>query len=238
VIPQLAVLAALAALWQALAMLSGGIATPAASVARAATLLATPAFWADAATTGQAFALSALLSIAGGLAVAAAIGRTPLAVAVLEPVLVNLYALPKVTLYPLVLLLFGLGIRAKVAFGVMHGLLPLALFTLGAIVNIPPVLLRTAAVLHLSPGQTLCRVVLPAILPEVLAGVRLAVSLSLLGVLIGEMFASSSGLGHRAMAAMENGDMAAVLAEALLLAAFAVALNTALLAAARPWAPR
>jgi NitT/TauT family transport system permease protein len=54
-----------------------------------------------------------------------------------------------------------------------------------------------------------------------------------LGVLIGEMFASTRGLGHRVMTAMEVGDMATVLAVALLLAGFAVTLNAALLGANR-----
>ncbi len=207
----------------------GEIAAPLATVVRLWQLLGTASFQADMLATGRAFALAVVLSVAGGLLLAGLIGRNRLAVAVSAPVLVNLAAIPKVTLYPLVLLLFGLGIRAKVAFGVMHGLPPLALFTIGAMANVRPAWLRTAMALRLSPGQVLVRVVLPAILPEIAAGVRLAVSLCLLGVLIGEMFASSSGLGHRAMTAIETGDMAGVLATALLLAGFATAVNWVLL---------
>ena len=232
----LLLLLAFALAWQGFAAEfgHGEIASPLATLTRLWQLLGTASFAADMLATGQAFALSVVLSVTGGLLVAGLIGRNRLALAVAGPVLVNFTAIPKVTLYPLVLLLFGLGIRAKVAFGVMHGLLPLALLTTGAIANVRPAFLRTAAALRLSPGQVMVRVILPAILPEVLAGVRLAVSLCLLGVLIGEMFASSSGLGHRAMNAIQTGDMASVLATALLLAAFATALNWLLLRVSPP----
>ena len=218
----------LAAAWQALSLGAAGLASPLQAVQRLAALLATAAFWADIAATGWAFLLAAALSLLGGLAFGAALGTSRLAAAVAQPILVNLYSLPKVTLYPVVLLLFGLGPPAKIAFGVMHGLVPLTLFTMAAIANTPPVLLRTAAIMRLTRLQTLAFVILPAILPELLAGARLGVSLSLLGVLIGEMFASTRGLGHRVMTAMEAGDMATVLAVAMLLAAVAVGLNLAL----------
>ena len=65
--------------------------------------------------------------------------------------LAGFYTIPKVTLYPVVLLMFGLGMSAKVAFGVMHGLVPVTLLTLGAVRNLPPTLLRTARVLRLPP---------------------------------------------------------------------------------------
>ena len=89
---------------------------------------------------------------------------------------------------------------------------------------------RAAAAMRLTAWQTVSSVILPAILPEVLAGARLAVSLSLLGVLIGEMFASQRGLGHLAIGAMERGDVASVLAVALLLAALAILANALMLA--------
>ena len=69
-----------------------------------------------------------------------------------EPVLGAFYALPKVTLYPVVLLLFGLGGAAKVAFGVMHGLIPIGLVTMAAVLEVRPVLLRTGRAMRLGAG--------------------------------------------------------------------------------------
>jgi NitT/TauT family transport system permease protein len=67
--------------------------------------------------------------------------------------------------------------------------------------------------------------VLPAVMPEVLSGIRLGFSLTLLGVLIGEMFASKRGLGFLVTQAMNLGDTETIMAVAVLLTAFAVTAN-------------
>ena len=233
----LAVLAALLAIWQALYLVVGesGLSSPAQAFTRLMVLMGTASFWNNAAETGQAFAASLAISVVGGVALGVVLGMRRLASRVFEPILVNLYALPKVTLYPVVLLLFGLGMSARVAFGVMHGLIPLTLFTMNAILQLRPVYLRAARIMRLNGWQIATRVMLPAVLPEVLSGARLCVSLCLLGVLIGEMFASSRGLGFMVTNAMQVGDMATALAVALLLATLAVVVNMALLALDRAW---
>lgn len=231
----LAVLAVLVAGWQVLFWFVGGsgLTSPAATAARLAELLGTQDFWGHARETAQALVLSFAISLVAGVGLGMVLGMRRVVGAVSEPILVNLYSLPKVTLYPLVLLTFGLGISARVAFGVMHGMIPLTLFTMNAILNLKPVYLRTAGVLRLSGWQTATQVVLPAVVPEILAGARLGFSLCLLGVLIGEMFASRRGLGAMVTQAMGLGDMATVLAVVLLLAAFAILANAALLALGR-----
>lgn len=218
--------------WQTLAIaISGsGMASPIETAAALRRLLADPAFWRDVAETAEAYGLSLAIVIVGGIALGLLLGTNRLAGEVTEPLLVTFYALPKVTLYPVVLLLFGLGMSARVAFGVMHGLIPLTLFAMTAVLRLRPVYLRAAAAMRLTRWQIMGSVIWPAIQPELFAGGRLAVSLTLLGVLIGEMFASQRGLGHLAIGAMERGDMATVLAVALLLAAFAVLANVALIA--------
>ena len=118
---------------------------------------------------------------------------------VADPILSSFYTIPKVTLYPVMLLIFGIGMSAKVAFGVIRGVIPVMLFTTAAVKNIPPVLLRTARVLRLSPTKTALSLLAPAVAPEIITGLRVGFALTLLGVLIGEMFASQRGLGflHR-----------------------------------------
>lgn len=226
------VLLAGVAAWQALASLTAGsgLASPGETVRALQRMSGEPDFWSDVTETAHAFGLSLVLVLVCGLALGLLLGTSRLTGEVTEPLLVTFYALPKVTLYPVVLLLFGLGMSARVAFGVMHGLVPLTLITMNAALRIKPVYLRAARTMRLTAWQTVHAVIWPAIKPEIFAGARLAFSLSLLGVLIGEMFASRRGLGHRAIGAMERGDMAAVLAVALLLAAFAMLANAGLLA--------
>lgn len=218
-------------LWQALYFIAGEttITSPIATFAHLGKLMGTAQFWGHVSETAQAFAMAVAISIVGGIVLGTLLGLHRTSGVVSEPILVALYSLPKVTLYPLVLLCFGLGISAKVAFGAMHGLIPVTIFTMKAIMNIKPVYLRTARLMRLSPGQVATTIALPAVLPEVMAGARLGVSLSLLGVLIGEMFASKRGLGYLINNAMGLGDIATIMSVAVFLSIFAVATNALLL---------
>ena len=149
---------------------------------------------------------------------------------VAEPILIALYSIPKITLYPVILLMFGLGISAKIAFGAIHGVIPVVIVTMAAVRNIRPVLIRTARSMTLSPWDALIHVLVPATLPEIISGVRIGFALTLLGTLIGEMFASKSGIGFMLMHAMEGVETAQITALALLLFIFATAVNFGLLA--------
>lgn len=213
--------------WQCLHWIAGDVAisSPAGTLEKLGQLLETTKFWEDIAETGRAFLFALLLSLVGGIILGVLLGINHVAATVTEPILLALYSLPKVTLYPLVLLVFGLGLPAKVAFGAMHGLIPVSIVTMNSILHLKPVYLRTAKVLQLSPLQTVTTLLLPAVLPEVFSGLRLGFSLSLLGVLIGEMFASRRGLGFVIMNAMNLNDVASIMAVALLLAAFSLASN-------------
>ncbi len=217
--------------WQALYWLAGDIAltSPAMTAEHLGKLLGTARFWSNAAETARAFGLAVAISLAGGVVLGVLLGLNRTSGVVSEPILIALYSLPKVTLYPLVLLCFGLGMSAKVAFGAMHGLIPVTIFTMKAIMQIKPVLWRTARAMRLSPRQTALTIALPAVLPEVIAGARLGFSLTLLGVLIGEMFASQRGLGFMIMSAMGLGDIATIMAVAVFLSVFAIAANALLL---------
>jgi NitT/TauT family transport system permease protein len=218
-------------LWQTLHLLVGAssLASPFQTVVKLGSLLATAEFWQNVAETMRAFAAAFLISLVGGIALGILLGVRRLAGNVAEPILVNLYSIPKVVLYPLVLLCFGLGISAKIAFGVMHGLIPITLFSMNAIRQMKPVYRRTAQVLRLSSAQSAFTVILPAILPEVISGVRLGFSLTLLGVLIGEMFASQRGLGFMLISAINIGQIDTIMAVALLLTIVAVTCNSLLL---------
>lgn len=230
-LPPLVVALTLLAFWQILNSATGffAISSPAATAQRMASLMGTHRFWLDVQETGLAFLAAIVIAVIAGVALGVVLGLSRGLGDTFEPILVTFYSLPKVTLYPLVLLLFGLGMSAKVAFGVMHGLVPITLMTRNAITQVKPVYWRTAHALRMSYGSTVRHVVLPAILPELIAGVRIGFALSLLGVLIGEMFASKRGLGYAAVNAMNLGDIDTIMAIGLFLAVFAVTCNALLL---------
>jgi NitT/TauT family transport system permease protein len=219
------------ALWQAIGSWTGGVAVspPLQTLVYLSALLRTWMFWDHAGATLAAFMLAFALSALIGLALGLIFGVRRFAGEVAEPILAGFYTIPKVTLYPVVLLVFGLGMSAKVAFGVMHGLVPVTLFTLGAVRNLSPVLIRTAKVLRLSPGRTMRWILLPACLPDIVSGLRIGFSLSLLGVLIGEMFSSQRGLGFLLVSGMAQNNVPLSTAIVTVIIAMAIAANTLML---------
>jgi len=219
------------AAWQALHQIAGETALPAPipTLSYLVHNVATRRFSENAATTAVEFGYALVFAYAIGLAVGIWMGAHRLAGAVGEPILVALYSLPKIVLYPVVLLIFGLGISGKVTFGAMHGILPVALLTMGAIRAIPPVYLRAARTLRLSAGETIANVLLPAALPEVFTGLRIGFSVTLLGVLLGEMFASKQGLGSMIMTDMQLLQGEEMMTVTIVLFAFAAIANAVLL---------
>jgi NitT/TauT family transport system permease protein len=222
------VILACIAIWQSLYLYVGdsALASPLQTIEKLSVLLRNGDFWTHVTETGRAFVLALLIAVLGGISLGVILGLGRLAGDVAEPILVTLYSVPKIVLYPLVLLCFGLGMSAKVAFGVMHGLIPITLFSMNAIRQMKPVYRRTSQVLRLTTLQTALTVIVPAILPEIISGVRLGFSLTLLGVLIGEMFASQRGLGFLLTSAINLGQIDTIMAIALLLTVFAIACNT------------
>ncbi|MEA2910471.1 MAG: NitT/TauT family transport system permease protein, partial [Bradyrhizobium sp.] len=115
------------ALWQAIGSWTKGVAVspPLQTLVYLFDLLRTWMFWDHAAATLAAFLVAFSLSALIGLALGLIFGVQRFTGEVAEPILAGFYTIPKVTLYPVVLLVFGLGMSAKIAFGVMHGLVPM-----------------------------------------------------------------------------------------------------------------
>jgi NitT/TauT family transport system permease protein len=152
----IAIVAAILVIWLGLYAYAGDVAItpPLRTFAFAAELFSRASFWNHVGATMAAFAMALAISAVTGVALGLVLGMRRFAGEVAEPILSSLYTIPKVTLYPVMLLIFGLGMSAKVAFGVIHGMIPVMLFTMAAVKNIQPVLLRTARVLRRrsSPG--------------------------------------------------------------------------------------
>jgi NitT/TauT family transport system permease protein len=220
----------LVGLWQAVFVIAGplAIASPGATLDYLVQQARDGGLWPHLWATGQAFLIALAIAVMGGLLLGLLAGLGATAAETAEPLLMALNAIPKIALYPVVLLLFGIGLPAKVAFGAIHGIVPVAIFTLNACRGVPPVLLKTAAVLRLSPAERIRRILLPSALPEVVAGVRLGFSLTLIGTVLGEMFGAQSGLGYLLMTSIGLQNTQAIMAVTVLLIAFAAAVSTAL----------
>jgi len=188
-------------------------------------LLHRSSFWTNVAATLFAFACAAGIAVAAGVTLGAWLGNSRGAGDTGEPLLMSLGSLPKVTLYPVVLMFCGLTLSAKITFGVLHGIVPITLFTMGAVRNIPPVVRRIGRLHNLSPTRQLFSLLIPAAFPEIFSGIRIGISVTLLGVVLGEMFASTQGLGTVLMSAIGLADLPTVAAVTLILIASATLLG-------------
>lgn len=227
----LIVVALVLIVWQALFAAVGpqAMTPPLETIGYLAQLLTTEAFWGHVEETSRAFLLALLLAVVLGLFMGFLLGAHRFSRDVFESILVAFYSIPKITLYPIILLAFGLGLPAKIAFGTIHGIVPVAIFTMGAVSNISPILIKTARVLKLRPWRVVAAVLFPAALPEIFTGIRVGFALTLIGTLLGEMFGSQRGLGYLLMTAIGLQNVRLIMAVTLLIVLFAASVSTILI---------
>ena len=209
--------------WAILASLSGPqvLTGPVPTMRYIGVLFADPDFWQNVWATLEAFTLALVIAWTGGVAIGLILGAHRLTGQVLEPILAGLYSIPKITLYPVILLIFGLTLSARVAFGAIHGIIPVAIFTMTAVNSVRPIHIRAAQSMRLGAMKTVWYVMVPACLPGIMSGLRVGFSLTLLGTLLGEMFASQHGIGFLLSNAMQTDNTKLIVALAVLLVATA-----------------
>jgi len=150
----------------------------------------------DLAYSGTNFFIGVGLAIAGGVIGGVLIGWYRRLGMVVEPFLTALYSTPRVALVPLVLIWFGIGMWSKVFIVFINAFFPVLINTIGGVRATDADLLRAARAFRASDWQIFTTVVIPGSVPFILTGVRQAVSLGLIGVVVGEMFGGSEGIGY------------------------------------------
>ncbi|HEX9822433.1 MAG TPA: ABC transporter permease [Methylomirabilota bacterium] len=152
------------------------------------------------AKTAVAYALSVALGVSLGIAV----GSVRALREVLNPFVVALYGMPKILVLPWIVLLLGFGTAPAILYGTIHGFFPILVLVMGGVRDVDRTLVSVARAFGATTWQLYWKVLLPAIVPTVLAGMRLGIVFCLLGVLIVEMFAGVRGMGH-VMGSLANG---------------------------------
>jgi NitT/TauT family transport system permease protein len=184
-----------------------------------------PAVFAAIRLTLYELAVAFVLSIVIGLAIGVSLGLSEFGRNGVLPIVLLLYAIPQVVLLPLVVMLFGIGPVSKIVFGFSHGIFPVILTTVTGMRSVSPLLLRGALSTGATRLQLVRHVIFPHMVPTVFAGFRLAMTVTLLGVLLAELFVSISGIGYYANVFGQSFDPAPLFALILTLAVMAVMLN-------------
>jgi NitT/TauT family transport system permease protein len=170
-------------------------------------------------------AVAFVLSVVFGILIGVGIGSTEWGRRGFMPIVLLLYAIPQVILLPLFILAFGLGPAGKIAFGFSHGIFPVLVNTVAGMQGVNQLLVRSAESMGASRAQVIRYVVFPHMVSAVFAGLRLAMTLTLLGVLLAELFVSLTGIGYFTQVYAENFNPVPLFALIFTLAIMAIALN-------------
>lgn len=166
-------------------------------VVRLGGLLATGSFWSTALVPSlSAIALAFVLAIVLGVVAGIALWEVRPLRRVVEPWLTIYYAIPTFALYPLIVAVLGVGLLPIVLLGTMFAIVVVITSTLTGLDATPTTIVRLAASLQMSRFARATKILVPAALPHIVTGSRLALSYALIGVLASEFVLSTSGLGH------------------------------------------
>jgi len=149
-------------------------------------------------------AVAYVLSVVLGVVLGVAIGSVRPLRDVLSPFVVAVYGMPKILVLPWIVLILGFGTVPAIVYGTIHGVFPILVLVMGGVRDVDRTLVTVGRAFGASTWQLYWKVLLPAIVPTVLAGMRLGIVFCLLGVLIVEMFAGVRGMGH-VMGSLANG---------------------------------
>ena len=187
-----------------------------------------PWFWPDVSYTLGNLAAAIALSVLGGFLIGLMVHAVPRLRRVLDPIFTSYYSVPTFVLYPLLIVIFGIGPMSLIVLGALFGVVAMIVATVTAIDRIPRVLLKVARVSRLGPVRTALLMKLPAASPHLMTGLRLAVAYSVIGIIAGEFILSTEGVGRRVALAYNNFDNQTMYAMLVLILAFAIAVNAAL----------
>jgi NitT/TauT family transport system permease protein len=217
------------AIWEVWARLGGNaelIAPPSAIVRALFTnILSDADIRAAIALTLLEVAAAYALAVVGGLVLGLAIGASNIGGRALFPIVLLLYAIPQVVLLPLFMLGFGIGPAAKIAFGFSHGIFPVLVNVVAGIQNVNPLYLRAARAMGAGRADIFRDIVFPHMVGSFFTGLRLAMTMTLLGVILAELYVSTTGVGYFTKLFAETFDPAPLFALIGILATMAIVLN-------------
>lgn len=137
----------------------------------------------------------------GGIVIGLLFGYWRTVAAVFEPIMVALNSLPRITLAPLLIVWFGLGMTSKVLLSLFTVFFVLFFNTFIGVRSVDPELVKVVRVMGGGAGQVARMVVIPSVCSWIFAALRTSVSFALTGAVVGEFVGSTGGLGYRMLLA-------------------------------------
>jgi ABC-type nitrate/sulfonate/bicarbonate transport system permease component len=158
-------------------------------------LLQSGQLFVDIAWTLSRVVIGTLLGTIPGVILGILLGLSPIVRAFVQPAISALYPVPKIALFPLVMLIFGIGEASKWAIVAVAVFFQVFYSTLAGVVNIDRIYLDVASNFKASRWQTFCTVAIPGALPFIFTGFQLGIGMALIVVVIAENFGTQVGVG-------------------------------------------
>jgi NitT/TauT family transport system ATP-binding protein len=204
-----------------------------------------PAFgktiYADLATTLEEMAIGYVIGAALGILVGIFLARVRWLSRVFEPLILAAYSVPKVALAPVFIVLLGIGITSKIAIVAMELFFIVFFNTFIGVRDVREDFIRQAQINGAGPFSVLTRIVIPGALPSIMTGLKLGVPFAMVGAVIGEFIAASSGLGWFVVYSANNFDSQDLFAGIIVLVIVVWVLSQAMQIVERlaiPWSSR
>jgi len=191
-------------------------------------LLASGAITDDIARTFSTVGLAFASAVTAGFCLGVLVHAIPRLRQAIDPLLASYYSVPFFVFYPLLVALFGLSTLPLMVIGFLFALPAMMIATLLGLDRVPPVLLKVARTHRLSRARTALLIVLPAALPSLMNGIKLALAYAFIGVIAGEFILSGGGLGYSIAYAYESFENRTMYGLMLFVLLTAIVLNGAL----------
>jgi NitT/TauT family transport system permease protein len=146
------------------------------------------------------FVLAAIV----GLACAVAIVYSRSVERTLYPLLLVAQVVPKIAIAPLFVVWLGFGLLPKILVAVLIAFFPVVISSVAGLRSVDPELIDLAATMGASPLDSFAKIRFPAALPQIFAGLKVAVTLAVVGAVVGEFVGANSGLGYVVLSANGN----------------------------------
>jgi ABC-type nitrate/sulfonate/bicarbonate transport system permease component len=151
--------------------------------------------WHDLAVSSQAFIWGFGAAVVIGIPIGLVMGWRRRVEYSLDPFLTALYASPLVALAPMFIIVFGVGVLGKAALVFLLAVFPFVFNTFAGVKSTDPLLINVIRSFGGREKDLYLKVILPSTLPYIVAGARLAIGRGLVGIIVGEFYAASEGIG-------------------------------------------
>jgi sulfonate transport system permease protein len=158
--------------------------------------VSTGSLWPHLEATMLAMSIGYVIGVAGGVSLGILLGFMPKVQRILMPYVSGLYALPKIALAPLFVILLGIDIPSKIALVAITVVFLLLYNTLDGIRDVDRDLVQTLRIMGATRREIVFKVLMPATLPWIFTGMRIAVRYAFTAAVMGELIAANKGVGY------------------------------------------